>query len=76
VRPRVLLTFPCFCKELRAIDVMAARGNHHYLLSEYFDVTPVLFLRSKGWLASGRVMMYPLKRSRSKAEVGRGGDFS
>jgi hypothetical protein len=24
---RVLLTFPCFCKELRAIDVMGARGE-------------------------------------------------
>jgi hypothetical protein len=36
--------------------------------------TPVLFLRSLRQLARGRVMMYPLRRSRS--EVGRGGDFS
>jgi hypothetical protein len=38
----------------------AHAGNHHYLLLELFDVTPVLSLHSKGWLASGRVMMYPL----------------
>jgi hypothetical protein len=40
------------------------------------DGTPVLFLHSLRQLAWGRVMMYPLWRSRSEAEVGRGGDFS
>jgi hypothetical protein len=35
-----------------------------------------LFLRSLRQLARGRVMMYPLWRSWSEAEVGRGGDFS
>jgi hypothetical protein len=52
-------------------------------------VTPALFLRTKGCLASGRVMMYPLSvvgpRPRSgeaetslgaEAEVGRGCDSS
>jgi hypothetical protein len=40
------------------------------------DGTPVLFLRSLRQLARGRVMMYPLWRNQSEAEVGRGGDFS
>jgi hypothetical protein len=40
------------------------------------DGTPVLFLRSLRQLARGRVMMYPLWRSRSEAEVGRGCDSS
>jgi hypothetical protein len=40
------------------------------------DGTPVLFLRSLRQLARGRVMMYHQWRSRSEAEVGRGGDFS
>jgi hypothetical protein len=40
------------------------------------DGTPVLFLRSLRQLARGRVMMYPLWRSRSEAEVRRGGDSS
>jgi hypothetical protein len=42
----------------------------------YLDGTLVLFLRSLRQLARGRVMMYPLWRSRSEAEVERGGDFS
>jgi hypothetical protein len=35
-----------------------------------------LFLHSLRRLARSRVMMHPLQRSRSEAEVGRGGDSS
>jgi hypothetical protein len=56
-----LLTFPCFRKELRAIDVMGARGEPSLPVTGVtLDGTPVLFLHSLRQLARGRVMMYPL----------------
>jgi hypothetical protein len=74
---RILLTFPCFRRELRTIDVMDARGEPSLPVDQgNLEGTPVLFLRSLRRLARGRIMMYPQWRSWSEAEAGRGGDFS
>jgi hypothetical protein len=67
--PGVLLTFLCFHHgRTQGTIITGYRSN--------LDGIPVLFLHSLRQLARGRVMMYPLWRSRSEAEVRRGGDFS
>jgi hypothetical protein len=73
----VLLTFPCLRREL---ENNRRRGRTQGTIITYYrsnlDGTPALFLHSLRQLARGRVMMYPLWRGRSEAEVERGGDFS
>jgi hypothetical protein len=72
-----LLTFLCFRRELRTIQRHGRmQGTIITCYRSNLDGTPVLFLHSLRQLARGRVMMYPLWRSRSEVEVGRGGDFS
>jgi hypothetical protein len=62
---------------LRATDVMGARGEPSLpVVGVTLDGTLVLFLHSLRKLAKSRVMMHPRWRSRSEAEVGRGGYFS
>ena len=57
----ILLMFPCFCRGLRATDVMGARGKPSLPVTGVtLDGTPVLFLHSLRQLARSRVMMYPL----------------
>jgi hypothetical protein len=56
---------------------MGARGEPSLPITGVtLDGTPVLFLPSLRQLARSRVMLYPLERSRSEAQVGRGEDFS
>jgi hypothetical protein len=51
---------------------MGARGEPSLPVAGVtLDGTPVLFLHSLRQLARSRVMMHPLWRSRSEAEVGR-----
>ena len=57
----ILLTLSCFRRELRATDVMGARGEPSLPVTGVtLDGTPVLFLHSLRQLARSRVMMYPL----------------
>jgi hypothetical protein len=73
----ILLTFPCFCREFE--NNRRHGRTRRTIITCYqsnLDGTPVLFLRSLRQLARGRVMMYPLWRGRSEAEVGLGGGFS
>jgi hypothetical protein len=57
----ILLTFPCFRRRLRAIDVMGARGEPSLPVTGVtLDGTPVLFLHSLRQLARSRVMMHPM----------------
>jgi hypothetical protein len=56
----ILLTFPCFRKELGAIRRHGrTRGTIITCYWSNLDGTPVLFLHSLRQLARGRVMMYP-----------------
>jgi hypothetical protein len=69
----ILLTFPCFRRELRTIDVMDARGEPS------LPAIGVVWMGHRScsfvvWM--GRVMMYSLWHGRSEPEIGRGGDFS
>jgi hypothetical protein len=73
----ILLTFPCFRREFENNQRHGrTRGTIITYYRSNLDGTPVLFLRSLRQLARGRVMMYPLWRGRSEAEVRRGGGVS
>jgi hypothetical protein len=73
----ILLTLSCFRRGFESNRRHGrTRGTSLPVTGVTLDGTLVLFLRSLRQLPRSRVMMYPLWRSRSEAQVRRGGDFS